>query len=308
MARQGRAKEQLVAALEQTLLRGRNVTVETPAFLPDAKTGEPREYDVLLTFDFGDRLHRIGIEVRDRRRKVDTPAIEAFVTKTNDTEVDERVFVSSSGFYKPALLKAAAYSIRCLELAKVTAIPWFLAPGFVEIRTQHKAQHVTTFVVEQVDLIDEMRELGLRRDDCTHILLDASGCEIPLSNVLQAAWNALQAEGKEPPPPVEDQVAKVILNLPPDDHGPFMKLNGGKRKHRVSHFVVFFRYDVVHTLTPFEASVYGDVGSDQPQSEVVVSQPFQALGREIRMAIAGKSDDVKHPMFIVGSKGDTSSS
>ena len=100
MARAGRTLEMLVAHLERVLLGNEGVTVQSPGHLRDKITEEDREFDVLVTITRAHHVLHIAFEVKDWKRKVGSPEVEQFVTKTRDTDIQGKVFVSSSGFSK----------------------------------------------------------------------------------------------------------------------------------------------------------------------------------------------------------------
>jgi hypothetical protein len=114
-----------VAYLERAVADHTNVTIEIKKFVPDKVTGELREHDIVLTQRSPQRVTVTAIECRDRNRPVTVNQIEEFHTKCQDTGIDKRVIVSSTGFYNPARKKADRYGIDCLTFAQVEDVDWF---------------------------------------------------------------------------------------------------------------------------------------------------------------------------------------
>jgi len=114
-SRPGKSLETLVSTLERILGGQANVSVESPVFLPDRITGQPREHDVLVTLKGSHHRTLIAIECRDRSRKITSNDIEGFWAKCQDTGIDQGIVVSPKGFAKPAIVKAAHRNIRCLQ-------------------------------------------------------------------------------------------------------------------------------------------------------------------------------------------------
>ncbi|MHC4401364.1 MAG: restriction endonuclease [Planctomycetota bacterium] len=95
MSHAGRTLETLVAHLERVLLGNEGVTVQSPGYLRDKITKEKREFDLLVTITKAHHVLHIAFEVKDWKRKVGSPAVEQFVTKTQDTDIQGKVFVAS---------------------------------------------------------------------------------------------------------------------------------------------------------------------------------------------------------------------
>ena len=84
MPRQGMEFQKLVAYLERAVADQRNVTVESPKFIPDKVTGDLREHDVVITQRVPQRETTTAIECRDHRRPVTVDQVEAFHTKCEE--------------------------------------------------------------------------------------------------------------------------------------------------------------------------------------------------------------------------------
>jgi hypothetical protein len=129
MARPGEDLERLVRVIEQATLDDGSVLVESRKLLPDKDTGDLREHDVVLTFTQRHHKTVVALECRDQSRKVGVPAVEAFYAKCKRTGIDRGIIVSSRGFARTALKKAASYNIGCLSLDQAEHLDWCLAPG-----------------------------------------------------------------------------------------------------------------------------------------------------------------------------------
>ncbi|MES9541883.1 hypothetical protein [Actinomadura sp. NPDC000600] len=101
--------------------RAANARVTESASLPDSRTGQSREVDVLIEAEVACRTVRIGIECRDRKRKADVTWVEAMWAKHQDLPTHQVVLVSSSGFYKNAEKKARQLNMEVVVPG--TAVP-----------------------------------------------------------------------------------------------------------------------------------------------------------------------------------------
>jgi Restriction endonuclease len=130
MARPGEDLQRLVRVIERATHNDGNVLVESPKRLRDKVTGRLREHDVVLTFT--QRHHKIlmALECKDRSRKVGVNSIEEFHSKCRDTGVHRGIMVSSTGFTRGALEKAANYyNIGCFSLEQAERLDWCQAPA-----------------------------------------------------------------------------------------------------------------------------------------------------------------------------------
>jgi hypothetical protein len=90
----------------------------------DSITGEAREVDIVIESNFGSHKIIISIECRDHKRKCDTPWIESMKAKHDSLPTSKLVLWSSSGFYKPALLKASKLQIDTVTPGDVDNLEW----------------------------------------------------------------------------------------------------------------------------------------------------------------------------------------
>ena len=124
MTSDSRDFEEIAASIKRALEPREEVKVVPHARVRDAVTKRMRDFDVLIEAIVAGTPFRIGVECRRKKRPVDKPQIEAFVTKLRDCRVDKGVFVSSSGFADEALTAAEYHGIVCCHLTKVDVLPW----------------------------------------------------------------------------------------------------------------------------------------------------------------------------------------
>lgn len=80
------------------------------------RIGQNRQFDVVIEGKFAGQDILGIIECKDLNRRVGTPAIDAFVTKSQDINANFKVIVSKNGFTKPAVDKAKHYGIQTFSL------------------------------------------------------------------------------------------------------------------------------------------------------------------------------------------------
>lgn len=118
--------QRLVALLEAQLA-GSNAIIEESKLFTDID-GEQREVDIVVSAQVGQRRIVVGIECRDRsdpRRKADKTWMEQIAGKLEDLpEIHRKVAVSSNGFSKGALKKAARNGIETLTLGEAEEVDW----------------------------------------------------------------------------------------------------------------------------------------------------------------------------------------
>ncbi len=115
------------------------VSVEESVLLADSAAGNAsdREIDVSLTQEMAGIRFRIAVECRDRKRKADVQWIDELIGKFSRADVDKIVAVSSSGFTKNALAKAAEHNIETKTLVEAIEADWpsqFIRLGFARFQ------------------------------------------------------------------------------------------------------------------------------------------------------------------------------
>ncbi len=116
----GKIVERIVALMHKYPDTG--VKVEQNVRLPPVhnRAGRKREIDVLLTRDVAGHPVQIAIECKNYQRRVDTPAIEAFVTKLRHIGIPYGMYVSASGYTEEAIESAALDGIKTFTLKDLT--------------------------------------------------------------------------------------------------------------------------------------------------------------------------------------------
>ncbi|MCK1508464.1 MULTISPECIES: restriction endonuclease [unclassified Bradyrhizobium] len=124
MAKTGRDLQRLIRAIESARAAGQPIQIESPKRVRDKITGKLREHDVVLTITHAHHTMVVALECRDRSRPIGVEAVEAFRSKCADTGVHSGVMVSSKGFTRTAIKKAAVYNISCLSLDQADGFNW----------------------------------------------------------------------------------------------------------------------------------------------------------------------------------------
>ena len=109
--------QQVVAVIHSHMADG--ATVEESAMVRPIRGGPLREVDVLVTSTVGGHEVRVSVEACHWSRKADTPWVEKMIGKHLDLPTDKLVLYSESGFYRPALAKAAEHHIATFSAEPV---------------------------------------------------------------------------------------------------------------------------------------------------------------------------------------------
>lgn len=80
------------------------------------RLGHRRQFDVVIEGRFAGQEILGVIECKDLKKRVGTPEVDAFVTKSNEINANFKVLVSRRGFSTPAIEKARHYGIQTLSL------------------------------------------------------------------------------------------------------------------------------------------------------------------------------------------------
>ena len=161
-----------------------DVRIESPGFLPDVRTGEQREHDVLLTIRSGYNELLVAIECRDRSRPVGGPDVEAFAKKCEETRVNKGLMVSPRGFRRPALIKAEAYGIGCLRLDQIGTLDWM-----------PRSTTARGIVVTSVALMADVPEWNGVAPE-SYFLRVADGREVPEKHLLERIRQGIEDLGE----------------------------------------------------------------------------------------------------------------
>jgi hypothetical protein len=110
--------QRLVAML--TMLKSEGANVHESVDVMEIASQESREVDVVAVGKVAGHQSVVFIECRDWKRPQDVQWVEQARTKFDDLGAKVRVLVSSSGFTKSALAKAARYGIKTITPGEVT--------------------------------------------------------------------------------------------------------------------------------------------------------------------------------------------
>ena len=249
----GKALQRVVRILEAARAAGQSITVESPKYLTDRVTGRPREHDVVLTIKLPDRSLLVAIECRDRSRRIDCGAVEAFRKKCDDTNVDRGVIVSPRGFYKTALTKAKHENIDCLSMEAAASLNWCAARS---ITVHHQAiEHVNLTVLFSPDECPNPK-----RDAVFHM----DGRPITPGEITSIAKNTLPTAKGIPETPGSHLVRLI------DGDPQFCTYVDGKHV-KAQRAILAIAYTVTETDEPFEFHSYKDIAASKSITSAAVA-------------------------------------
>ncbi len=110
--------QRLIAMLTQLTSGG--AAVHESVEVLEIASGQRREVDVVALGEVAGHQTTVFIECRDWQRKQDVQWVEQARTKFDDLGANVKVLVSSSGFTKSALQKAAHYGIKAITPGEIT--------------------------------------------------------------------------------------------------------------------------------------------------------------------------------------------
>lgn len=110
--------QRLIAMLTQ--LSSGGAAVHESVEVLEIASGQRREVDVVALGEVAGHQTTVFIECRDWQRKQDVQWVEQARTKFDDLGANVKVLVSSSGFTKSALQKAAHYGIKTISPGEIT--------------------------------------------------------------------------------------------------------------------------------------------------------------------------------------------
>jgi hypothetical protein len=184
-----RVIENVVAAIERSVVGIPGAVVTANVSIREVITGTPRQVDVLVEVPTGNRVLRVGVEVRDRTSPADLPDVEQLVEKLGKLELDRRCIVSRSGFTADAAEAARMKGIETRTIAAIERPNWWQVSHFT---WQTRSLEVLSARVDFADSDDLVRALDvLGGFDATSIVVaDEQGVPAPLLGVLQSAMQA----------------------------------------------------------------------------------------------------------------------
>ena len=296
MARAGRTFETLVAHLERVLLGNEGVTVHSPGYLRDKITEENREFDVLVTITRAHHVLHMAFEVKDWKRKVGSLAVEQFVTKTQDTDIQGKVFVSSSGFYRPAMKKAAHHNIKCMTLQEAVSLQWCLLTDFPCYTWRVRHTRIRAMPQDHDAVVNERKSLGISNSaegiGQTSLEITArDGQIVPWQRLRELAWKRIcdsRPSGQELTLKSTQPREEVIRFQANAETPLFVRWTGSGQQHAIQYIDVAVEYEVDVQHNPLSFHVYGCENA-MPVAEVAQSGTFHAFGRDRKVFL------VKHP-------------
>jgi hypothetical protein len=116
--------ENVVAAIERSLNSVQGTRVIPNASVPEMGSGKLRQVDALVEIPTGPRTLRVAVEVQDRGRAMDLPALEQLAAKIGKLDVDSGCIVARSGFTADATAEAKRLGIELKEITEVGELDW----------------------------------------------------------------------------------------------------------------------------------------------------------------------------------------
>jgi hypothetical protein len=245
----GKSLEILVSSIERALGHNANVSVQSPAHLPDRITGEPREHDVLITITGSHHRSTIAIECRDRSRKITVNDLEGFWSKCQDTGADQGIVVSPKGFSKSAIAKAAHRSIRCLQLSEATSFNWLLASGITCLTRMVKHTNWTFYP-----------EVDLAPPPAAFTILTGDGNPIESRILVAAAFKEFQKIS-----PDFDKVSSGLKRIVFQSPGLLLRNDATGATYKIVRALADVQYEVIEEFVPFRLISY----SNSPSGELI---------------------------------------
>lgn len=155
--RQGRELELLVSKIKALKLPG--AIIQSPEFVPDVDTGEPREVDVGIRIPTDNGEIFIAVECRDRKYAQDVQWIEQLIAKKESVSADLLLAVSSSSFSHPAITKAKkrGVELRNIEHFNPNELRLWVDETYVQISVLER--HLLDFYVVLDPILQLTRSL-----------------------------------------------------------------------------------------------------------------------------------------------------
>lgn len=275
--------QRLIRAIEGALAASNKaVKVEMPKMLPDKITGEMREHDVVLTITSGHHQTLVALECRDRSRPVGVNPVEEFSKKCEATGIHSGVIVSSKGFSKTAITKAAFYNIGCFTLKEAESFNWCLAAGIVQYRRQITNTDITVFFPNDAQPpIDTLQ--------------DKNGTLINKNDQLGWGRRVVEHYDKLKQPGDFEPSGDYTRRGHDDDPEIYAILNGEKTKAKLVSITV--SYKVTEEFKPFSFRTYKDVGRSKDVTQVAVASMDVGDGSFADMVLS--TDDDGHIIVSV---------
>ncbi|SFN95829.1 Restriction endonuclease [Bradyrhizobium sp. Ghvi] len=270
MAKTGRDLQRLVRAIEGARAAGQPIQIESPKRVRDKITGKLREHDVVLTITHEHHALVVALECRDRSRPIGVEAVEAFRSKCADTGVHKGVMVSSKGFTRTAIRKAAVYNIHCLSLDQADGFNWCPPTSVTLFRK------VITNAFFHVEFPN-----GVNLEH--PVLYDENGAVIDKDRVLPIAQATL-TETPNAPFTVGEHNVSLRQSC------PLIYIMDGDQRVQASLGVLLVSYTVTREEVPLSFQVYSSADTATPITQAAVATAELAPGQHVDLVLTTQAD------------------
>ena len=203
--------ERLVAAIELASQAGARVKWN------DKING--RQFDVTIHFRSGLHDYLTVIECRRQASPVPVRDVDAFVTKSRDANANKAIMVSSSGFQQGAKQVAERHGIDLFTLQEEEKLPAdVVVRGLIPVIQITGIQLVSGTGRVLHTLPDEANKLQFILENA---VVEATGGERPLKEVLREADRAIQSKATDQPARHEIPLTRRSRIRLPDERLPY---------------------------------------------------------------------------------------
>lgn len=273
--RKGTTFHKTVELLEKSIFNKDNIEIKSPDYIEDKVTHRKREHDIVLYFQEKHHILKVAIECRDRIGKVDSPQIEAFKIKCEDTKIDKGIIVSSSGFTKPALIKASNIGIDCLTLKQVESLHWLKAKYMFIERCISKKVFVHIFSVKT-----------LPKDIKQYDVVNSNNNIVEKSFFMNNAQNALNKSNHQ----LKD--GTQVIRIPFNAKGLYLRDKANnKNKIPIKSFECDLTVEKKVENVPFVNYQYVDQDNKKIVSDLAVAKT-KFLNKNITFTMVSGSDGI----------------
>lgn len=290
----GRALELLVAHLERISSQSKGVIVESPLFLKDKTNDQKREFDVGLIVSWSHHKLTTVIECKDWSQVVGSPEIEAFATKCSDCLVNDKVFISPSGFTEPALKKAEFYGIRCIHLNEVSSFPWLGCRSVVEAYRKLDHLHVS-LIFDDPKFLQDGFKIGTVLSD-ENVTFTKAGVQMTFSEVIhQLNLTVLHAmNGK-----LLDQKGNIVVPVEIQIDPPLLVQNRKTgRSSTSSQATGTASISITEREVPLSFKRYEEKGQPIPYQEIAATPSFTLGDKSGKLAFVNTKDGIQISLLI----------
>jgi restriction endonuclease len=119
--------ENVVAAFERSLIAIVGTKVIPNSSVPERVSGTRRQVDVYIEIPTGNRILRIGVEVRNECVPLDLVQVEQLVAKLGKLDIDRGCIVSTSGFTASGKEEAGRNGVELRTVTEIENPDWWLA-------------------------------------------------------------------------------------------------------------------------------------------------------------------------------------